>query len=97
MKNITSNITRDDMIWAIKQIDCGNYQVEDRHRSRLYCIEYKEGRSFRHFPPKEVISLANTLPNGVQLRLFFGGVDEANKFCVSRGFKIIEDCGQAPH
>jgi hypothetical protein len=85
------------MIWAIKQIDCGNYVVEEKHYSRKYCIEYPEGRAFKHFPPKEVISLANMLPNKEQLRLFYGGVDEANKFCQDKGFMIVEDNRGAPH
>jgi hypothetical protein len=96
MGDIPVNITRDHMVWAIKQIDSGEYTVEEPHRSRSYCIEYLEGRKFRHFPPKEVITLANVLPNKELFRKFYGG-KEANSFCERRGFKIVKDCGGAPH
>jgi hypothetical protein len=69
MRNIPDNITRDDMLKAIEDIDTGHHLVSGAHRSRLYCLEYN-GKCYRHFPPKEVIRRANFLRNGKELEHF---------------------------
>ena len=82
------------MLEVIQEIDDFQHVVDPRRRSTGYCIEY-EGQHFRHFPPKEVIRMANVAANGYELWAFFGG-GEANSFCSYRGFNVVT-CGGAPH
>jgi hypothetical protein len=55
--------------------------------SRKYLLEYDGD----YFPPKYIISIANSYANGQELNSAeFGGGKESNSFLIAAGFKIIE-------
>jgi hypothetical protein len=82
---IPSNITPEHILQAIKDIERKGYPP--KHESTKYDLIFDEKR----YPPKYVISIANTYANGTPLDTseFSGGELEANKFLKSRGFKIF--------
>ncbi len=81
---ISSNITRDHSIQAVKEID-KNGVPEDRAPTKFYVKH-----NGKHYPPKYLISIANKYANGKELDsgTFHSG-DEANPFLKERGFEII--------
>jgi hypothetical protein len=87
---IPSNITREHIIEAIKEIRRSGvpYHRESVNWSLLHNGE--------QFPPKYVISLANKFANDRELdpHQFKGGY-EANNFLKDRGFEIVQKDSQA--
>ncbi len=92
---IPKNITREDIIRAMKQVD--EVGAPKNRMSRTYYAVY-EGK---FYPPKYIVSLANLLVNGEELTpQEFGGGLETNNFLKKLGFEIIpafdvetEHCG----
>ena len=82
---IPKNITKEAVKKAIQEIDENGVP---RHReSTKYHLSY--GGKF--YPPKYVISVANRIQNGKELKAEeFGGGHESNMFLSSLGFDI---CG----
>jgi hypothetical protein len=91
---IPYNISRNDILKAIQQIDAGVLIVPPRQQSAKFCLLF-DGHHYSHFPPKAVLRQANIYANGNELWDHYGG-SETNSFCTSKGFKIVEH-GGAPH
>ena len=72
---IPDNITRDQMLSVIGQMDAGTIQVSPHRRSTGYCLNHN-GRRYRHFPPKEVIRQANVIAHGNELWASLGGIKQ---------------------
>ena len=80
---IPKHITRDAVLNALKKID--EIGVPRNRLSTKYNVVH-QGKSY---PPKYVISLANELTTGVELKPNeFGGGDESNGFLSNLGFEI---------
>lgn len=80
---IPKNITRKAVIKAIHEIDKNG--IPKNRLSTKYNIFF-EGKQY---PPKYVISLANRIENGVELKAEdFGGGHESNSFLMALGFDI---------
>ncbi|AST91081.1 hypothetical protein BC6307_07215 [Sutcliffiella cohnii] len=79
---IPNNITEEDILKAIEEID--RLGVESVKQSTKYELLYKENR----YPPKEVLRFANEIRNGYEL-IHFGGGYESNNFLSKRGFTIV--------
>ncbi len=81
---IPKNITKSEVILAIQQID--REGIPKTRLSRTYNIEYNN----KFYPHKYVISLANKIANGCELKPEeFGGGEETNSFLEKMGFKIV--------
>jgi 5-methylcytosine-specific restriction protein A len=81
---IPKNINREHINRAIKEID-QNGVPSDRH-SVKWSVKYQENL----YPPKYLISIANTYANGDEWDPSeFSGGDETNNFLNSLGFKIV--------
>jgi len=82
---IPKNITRHNILAAIEHIDKEGVPIG--RDSRKHKLVYNG----RHYPPKLVVSLANSYANGEHLQPEqFGGGKETNTFLRSRGFRTIE-------
>jgi hypothetical protein len=83
--NIPENITREDILKAIEEID--QEGIPPKRGATKYDI--KHGNNY--YPPKYTISLANKYANGSILSSndFYGG-EESNSFLRRRGFEIVE-------
>ena len=82
---IPSNIEREHIIKAIREIDSNGILPGRESRSFLLIFEGKR------YPPKYVLSLANKFVNGEKLDpLRFGGGQETNNFLKRLGFDIVE-------
>ena len=92
---IPDNITASDILSALKSVDSGVDLVPTQRRSTGYCLEHP-GAHFRHFPPKEILRIANRARNGTELEHFRGG-PESNDFCKARGIDWVPCRGRAPH
>jgi len=80
---ISRNITRDAVIKATQSIDENG--VPKNRLSTKYNLVYES----KLYPPKYVLSLANEIVNGVELKHYeFGGGDESNSFLATLGFEI---------
>lgn len=82
---ISKNITRETIIEALRVIDESG--VPKHRLSTKYHLSH-EGKLY---PPKYVISIANKIQNGTELKADeFGGGVESNEFLTALGFDI---CG----
>jgi len=82
---IPKNIKREHIIKAIEGIN--KVGIPKGRSSKKFLLEY-EGK---HYPPKYIISLANSYTNSVRLDSSeFGGGKETNDFLRVLGFNIIE-------
>ncbi len=81
---ISSNITRDHILKAIREINLRG--VPPRRKSRDFLLVVNGNT----YPPKYTVSLANKFANGEELNpeLFSGG-EETNTFLKRLGFKIV--------
>lgn len=82
---IPSNITKEHVLCALKDIDTGKVSIPLNRTSRDYNLLYNNQR----YPPKFIISLANKYANGTLLSAssFTGGI-ETNAFLSERGFTV---------
>ena len=82
---IPKNITKEHIESAIKKIK--EIGVSQRRDSSRYNLMYKD----ISYPPKLVISVANTYANGTELDSNdFSGGEETNSFLRKRGFVVSE-------
>lgn len=81
---ISSNITREHIIDAIREINRDG--IPPRRNSRDFQLIFG-GRSY---PPKYVVSLANRFVNGTELDPSEFITHEANRFLQRRGFKVVK-------
>lgn len=80
---ISKNITRETVIEALHEIDTNG--VPKHRLSTKYHLSH-EGKQY---PPKYVISIANKIINGTELKADeFGGGEESNTFLTTLGFEI---------
>jgi hypothetical protein len=82
---IPTNITREHILGAVKEIDANGYP--EKNESRKYDLVVNGS----HYPPKIVISIANKIANGTlfDVSKFSGGEQYANRFLKERGFEIV--------
>lgn len=81
---IPKNIRKNDVLKAMQQID--QEGVPKSRQSHTYYIQHNGKR----YPPKYIISLANSKVNGSELLpAEFGGGTETNRFLCGLGFEII--------
>ncbi len=81
---IPKNITCSEILNAIHQID--QEGIPKARLSRTYSIKYNN----KYYPPKYVISIANKMINGFELKSDeFGGGTETNSFLEKLGFEIV--------
>ena len=81
---IPKNITRETVIRAMQEIDKDG--VPKNRLSTKYNISF-DGKQY---PPKYVLSIANRIENGVELKAEdFGGGRESNSFLMALGFDIL--------
>jgi len=80
--SIPNTLDRPHLIKAIQQIKLNG--VPRRRGSTKYDLLYEKGK----YPPKYVVSLANTFVNGSELRHFSGG-RETNNFLIASGLADI--------
>ena len=84
-RNIPENITKDDIIKALSEIDrCG---VPPKRKSKNWDLVYNGN----NYPPKYSVSIANKYANGRELEYdeFYGG-SETKDFLKSLDFTIIQ-------
>ncbi|MDR3564630.1 MAG: HNH endonuclease [Negativicutes bacterium] len=81
---IPSNIKPVDIYHAIKEIDCS--RIASYREPTGYDLLYKDKR----YPPKNVISVANSYANSVELPPSDFGEESSNKYLRARGFKIVK-------
>ena len=82
---IPSNIEREHIIKAIREIDSNG--IPSGRESRSFLLIFKR----KQYPPKYVLSLANKFPNGEELDPSrFSGGQETNNFLKGLGFDIKE-------
>jgi hypothetical protein len=80
---IPKNITRQHVLAAIAEIDRSG--TPDRKASRKFMVDYNGS----HYPPKYLVSLANSHANGAELSSsVFNGGAETNDFLRSLGFTV---------
>ncbi|MGD0030628.1 DUF3427 domain-containing protein [Paenibacillus illinoisensis] len=83
---IPNNILMEHVIKAIDYIN--KHNVPDKRFSTKYVLVHND----KYYPPKYVLSIANTFANGIELEPYeFSGGGEANKFLKRLGFIIIEE------
>ena len=88
---IPSNITREHVIQALKQIDRDGMPPE--RQATKYSLLYEGKR----YAPKYVISVANRFANGRMLdHKDFSGGYETNDFLIARGFQVINQATGQP-
>jgi len=89
---IPDNITREHIEQAIAYIDKNG--VPQNRKPTRYVLKQND----KDYPPKYVISIANTYANGVELDpgLFTGG-RRTNNFLAQRGFMVISINRENPH
>ena len=80
--SIPNTIDHSHLVKAIHSINVNG--VPKRRAASKYDLLYEESA----YPPKYVVSLANTFVNGRELRHFSGG-RETNNFLIARGFPHI--------
>lgn len=81
---IPKNIKRHHILKAIEFIDKNG--IPKPRLSRTYNLKY-DGKLY---PPKYLISVANSIANGTELEPFlFGGGEETNTFLENLGFEIV--------
>lgn len=85
-KMIPKNITKNDILNAIKEIDKNGIP---KHRvARKYKLIYEE----KEYPPKYVVALANEYANGKEINPSdFGGGQETNDYLTRLGFEIVQN------
>ena len=89
---IPNNITKEDIINAIEEIEKNN-NIPPSRQAVLHLLEYN-GKTY---PPKYVISIANKYANGEELNPdVFNGGPETNSFLTNLGFKIIPKENSSP-
>ena len=84
---IPKNLTRQDILQAIKEVDANGIPL-DRHSTKWSVLH--DGK---HYPPKYLIGRANKIKNGKELhpKVFSGGKSsgQANSFLESLEFEIV--------
>ena len=86
---IPSNINREHIVKAIRQID--SQGVPPRRKSNTFSLVFNR----KPYPPKYVVSLSNVFANGTEHPPSeFNGGDETNSFLSNRGFKIVKKVTQ---